>query len=92
MHCAHFLFLNVGTVRPSCGGCDEAIHLFAYETEITQAEYDEKLSRVYGDGSYERIKLLFFDYESFDDTLDIIGDIKAECCWRRYNRCENKQF
>lgn len=83
--------LSLGSIRPSAGGCDEVIHLYAWETEITQAEYNKKLANVYGEGSYERIKLLFYDYDTFDNTLDEIGDAKAECCWRRYQRIVNKR-
>ena len=83
--------LSLGSIRPSAGGCDEVIHLYAWEAEISQAEYDKKLANVYGEGSYERIKLLFYDYDTFDNTLDEIGDAKAECCWRRYQRIVNKR-
>lgn len=71
-------------IRPSGGGCDEVIHLYAWETEISQAEFEEKQKAVFGEGEYEKIKLLFYDFDSFDDELNRIGDVKAECCWRRY--------
>lgn len=56
------------------------------ETEISQSEYEEKLHNIFGEGAYEKIKLVFYDFDSFDSILDDIGDAKAECCWRRYCR------
>jgi 8-oxo-dGTP pyrophosphatase MutT (NUDIX family) len=78
--------LNLGKITPSAGGCDEEIHLYAWETTITQEEFNEKERRVFGEGAYEKIKLIFYPYEEFDDILDEIGDVKAECCWRRYQK------
>jgi ADP-sugar diphosphatase len=84
--------IELGSIRPSGGGCDEVIHLYAWETEISQNEYDEKLVNVYGEGAYEKIKLIFYDFETFDDILDQVGDVKAECCWRRYLRSDRSKF
>jgi hypothetical protein len=42
--------IALGAIRPSGGGCDEVIHLYAWETEISQAEYDEKCRNIYGEG------------------------------------------
>jgi hypothetical protein len=78
--------ISLGSIRPSGGGCDEIIHLYAWETEITQSEHDEKKRNIYGEGAYEKIKLEFYDYETFDDTLDVLQDVKAECLWRRYKK------
>lgn len=76
--------ISLGSMRPSGGGCDEMIHLYAWETEISSSEYEEKLTNVYGEGVHEKIKLIFYDFETFDETLNLVGDAKAECCWRRY--------
>jgi ADP-sugar diphosphatase len=84
--------INLGSMRPSGGGCDEIINLYAWETVITETEYNEKLHNIYGENEYEKIKLLFYDFETFDNILDDIGDSKSECCWRRYNRSSLKQF
>jgi 8-oxo-dGTP pyrophosphatase MutT (NUDIX family) len=77
--------IKLGKIIPSGGGCDEEISLYAWETSIMESEYNEKLSRVFGEGN-ESIQLKSYPYESFDDTLDQIKDVKAECCWRRYLR------
>lgn len=76
--------LSLGVIIPSGGGCDEKIHLYALEVEMTLAEFEEKQTKIYGEGAHERIQLLFYPYETFGQTLNEIGDVKAECCWRRY--------
>lgn len=82
--------IDLGKITPSAGGCDECIYLYAWETEISQEEFEDKQKRVFGEGKYEKIKLLFYPYDNFDDILDDIGDVKAECCWRRYQRYKNR--
>lgn len=78
---------SLGFVRPSGGGCDEVIHLYSWETEISEAEFREKQMRTFGEeGSHERIKLIFYEFNEFDDIVDTLGDVKAECCWRRYRK------
>jgi ADP-sugar diphosphatase len=81
---AHEL-IPLGKIIPSGGGCDEEISLFAWETTISYDEFIQKQNTVFGD-SQESIKLRCFDFNSFDDALDEIGDVKAECAWRRYLR------
>lgn len=76
--------IHLGQIKPSPGGSDEVIHLYAWETIISQEEFEEKQKNIYGEGVHEKIKLSFIDYDCFDDVLDEIGDVKAECCWRRY--------
>lgn len=78
--------IELGTVRPSGGGCDEQIHLFAWETTISEQDFTLKQKQVFGEGIHEKIKLQFYDFSTFDETLDALGDVKAECCWRRYLR------
>lgn len=76
--------LTLGSIYPSPGGCDEEIFLYAWTVEITEAEFLEKQTKIFGEGEYESIKLEFYPYETFDETLDNIKDVKAECIWRRY--------
>ena len=72
-------------IIPSGGGCDENIQLFAWETTITQDEFFDKQSKIFGcQEENESIQLCFYEYDKFDEVLDEIGDVKAECCWRRY--------
>lgn len=74
-------------IIPSGGGCDENIQLFAWETTITKDEFFDKQSKLFGcQEENESIQLCFYEYDKFDDILDQIGDVKAECCWRRYKR------
>ena len=72
-------------IIPSGGGCDENIQLFAWETTITKDEFNDKQTKIFGcQEENESIQLCFYEYDKFDDILDEIGDVKAECCWRRY--------
>jgi hypothetical protein len=83
--------ISLGTITPSAGGCDEVIHLYAWETTIDTAGFVEKQQKVFGEGKYEKIKLIFYRYEEFENVLDDIGDVKAECCWRRYQNVLRKR-
>jgi len=74
-------------IIPSGGGCDENIQLFAWETTISQSDFFDKQTKMFGcTEENESIQLIFYDYDKFDNVLDEIGDVKAECCWRRYKR------
>jgi len=84
-------------IYPSPGGCDEAIDLWLYETEISIEKLREMETNTFGTGEYERIKIKLVDTKDFDELLDKIGDVKAECAWRRYKnliakRLENEQI
>lgn len=81
--------IKLGKIIPSGGGCDEEISLYAWEGNITQVEYYKKLSSVFGEGN-ESIQLKSYPFETFDDVLDEIKDVKAECCWRRYLKFKSK--
>jgi ADP-sugar diphosphatase len=76
---------------PSPGGCDEAIDLFYLELDITQEQYADMSTRVYGDGNDEKIRIRFYDYATFDETLNEIGDFKAGEMWRRYQWLKQQQ-
>jgi len=77
---------NLGSYFASPGGSDEAIHLFAWSTAISEAEFDEKQSRIYGLAEEnEEIKLSFVELEEFKtNTMYKIGDAKAEIAMTRY--------
>jgi hypothetical protein len=47
---------------------------------------------VYGEGDHEKIKLVFYKFDEFDDIVDTIQDVKAECCWRRYLKKKSITF
>ena len=71
-------------IYPSPGGCDEAITLFAWSTTISQAEFEEKQTKIYGNAAEnENIQLDFCDMDEICPYLDAIGDAKAEACVRR---------
>ena len=79
--------IELRSIYPSPGGCDEEIFLYAYETSLTREEFNAKQRETFGcAASGESIRLVFVEYEKFDDVLDEIGDVKAECAWRRYQR------
>jgi hypothetical protein len=77
--------IYLGKIIPSGGACDEVIECRAWETTITQSEYNTKMNTLFGDKN-ESIQLKSFPFDTFDEVLNKIGDVKAECCWRRYLR------
>jgi ADP-sugar diphosphatase len=74
---------SFGQMIPSGGGCDEEISLFVCNKTMSMCEYLEKQHTIFGD-SEESIQLKSYDYNTFDEILDVIKDAKAECIWRRY--------
>jgi ADP-sugar diphosphatase len=78
--------VSLGSIYPSPGGCDEEIHLYSWTTTITQEEFNEKQSKVFGNpDEYEEIKLSFVEINEFmTTTLREIGDVKAECALFRH--------
>jgi len=76
----------LGSYFASPGGSDEVIHLFAWTTAISQADFDEKLARMYGCAlENEEIKLSFVELDEFKKrTVFSIGDAKAEIALSRY--------
>jgi ADP-sugar diphosphatase len=78
-------------IYPSPGGCDEAIDLWLYETDVSEDKMKEMLAKTFGCvEEYEKIKLHLIKVEEFDSFLDEVGDVKAECAWRRYKNMNNK--
>jgi len=76
----------LGSYFASPGGSDEAIHLFAWTTAISQTVFDEKQKKMYGCAlENEEIKLSFIELEQFKrKTVYEIGDAKAEIALSRY--------
>jgi len=77
---------NLGSYFASPGGSDEVIHLFAWTTAISQAEFDEKQAKLFGCSlENEEIQLSFVEIEKFRTrTVYEIGDAKAEIALSRY--------
>ena len=76
---------SLGSIFPSPGGCDEEIHLFWAEVQMSQAEFEEKEKRSYGaEDEGESIRLKFINTQDMQDELNKIGDVKAECAYRRW--------
>jgi len=77
---------NLGPYFASPGGSDEAIHLFAWNTAISEAEFQKKQEKMYGCAlENEEIKLSFVDLKQFKaKTVYEIGDAKAEIALSRY--------
>lgn len=77
----------LGTIVPSGGGTYESIELFYLTVFFTEEELkDKKLFFTDGVETGEKINLVFTPLEDMDDFLDEIGDVKAECAWRRIQR------
>ena len=77
----------LGSYFASPGGSDEAIHLFAWTTAISQAVFEEKQKKMYGCAlENEEIKLSFVELEQFKrKTVYEIGDAKAEIALSRFH-------
>ncbi len=80
--------ITLGTIMPSPGACDELIYLYAYETVMSQLEFEEKQSRLYGNtDEQEEIKLQFVKINEYENNvLEEIADVKGECAFRRYKQ------
>ena len=77
---------------PSPGVCDEAIDLFYLELDITAQQFNEMSTRTYGTGGGESpIRIRFYDYNTFDDVLNEVGDFKAGEMWRRYQLMKRRE-
>jgi ADP-sugar diphosphatase len=78
--------IELGSIFPSPGACDEEIFLYAWTTTITEEEFEEKQCSVFGNATEaEEIKLSFVPIKEMNNVLDEIKDVKAECAFRRYN-------
>ena len=73
---------DLGTIIPSGGGTYEKINLFYLHVNLTNEEFGDKLAKSFGVGS-EKIRLKFTPLDEIDEYLNVIGDVKAECAWRR---------
>jgi 8-oxo-dGTP pyrophosphatase MutT (NUDIX family) len=81
----------LGSYYASPGGSDEEIHLFAWTTTITAAEFEEKQKKIFGQAEEnEEIKLSFVNLHKFRETCVYgIGDAKAEIALSRYLKTKN---
>ena len=76
--------VSLGTIVPSGGGTYETIELFYLTVYFTEEELkDKKLYFTDGIETGEKITLVFTPFSDMDSFLDGIGDVKAECAWRR---------
>jgi ADP-sugar diphosphatase len=81
--------ISLGSIFPSPGGCDEEIHLFAWKTTITEADFEEKQTKIYGVNTSERIHLDFISCNA--DEIEATRDPKLECAWSRYQNISIKE-
>lgn len=82
--------VDLGYIYPSPGGCDEIIKLYYWKTTTTEAELKEMKSKVMGASEVENIHLEFVSIGDYEERLDQIGDVKAECAWRRVQAYKRK--
>ena len=77
--------INLGSYFASPGGSDEEIKLFAWQTAISEKDFEEKQQRIYGLAEEnEEIKLSFVELEEFKTKIMYeIGDAKAEIALSR---------
>ena len=71
----------------SGGGSDEMVHLFVWNTTISNEKIEEMKQKEFGErGTNESIRLRFYEYDTFESELNKIGDAKTEVAWYRYNK------
>lgn len=73
----------LGSIIPSGGGTCETIDLFYLQVTLTEEEVGEKIAKSFGEETGENIRLIFTPYDEVESFLDMVGDVKAECAWRR---------
>ena len=78
----------LGTIMPSPGACDEVIYLYAFETVMSEREFEEKQNKLFGNvDEHEDIKLKFVEINEYEKSfLEETGDVKGECAFRRYKQ------
>ena len=77
--------IELGSIYPSPGACDEEIFLYAWTTTITEEEFEEKQRRLFGNAAeVEEINLSFVPIKEMNNVLGEMKDVKAECAFRRY--------
>ena len=78
----------LGTIMPSPGACDEAIYLYAFETVMSEREFEEKQNKLFGNvDEHEEINLKFVEINEYEKSfLEETGDVKGECAFRRYKQ------
>ena len=77
--------IELGSIYPSPGACDEEIFLYSWTTTISETEFEEKQCRIFGNATEaEEIKLSFVPIKEMNNVLDDMKDVKAECAFRRY--------
>lgn len=79
--------IELGSIYPSPGACDEEIHLYAWTTTISEPEFLTKQMKLFGNAMEgEEIKLLFMPIREFKEKLATIKDVKAECAFHRFSQ------
>lgn len=78
--------IDLGRFISSSGGCDESIHLFAWNTELSKEAFDEIIRKIHGTAEEnETIYLhIFEDNASFPQKLQEIRDPKMEIAYWRW--------
>jgi len=79
--------IELGSIYPSPGACDEEIHLYAWTTTISEPDFLMKQMKLFGNAMEgEEIKLLFMPIQEFKEKLSSIKDVKAECAFHRFSQ------
>lgn len=81
---------SLGKIWPSPGWSDEEIDLWAGEFDIDEEKYNYLKAGTFGEGAHEVIKVHFYDYDSFPEVLQKIGDVKSECAFWRFKRLKGE--
>jgi len=82
--------IPLGSIWPSPGWSDETIDLWAGEFEIDEEKYNYLKAGTFGEGAHEVIKVHFYEYDTFPEVLQKIGDVKSECAFWRFKRVKGE--
>lgn len=77
-------YQQIGCYTLSGGGCDENIYLAVWRPTIDSKMITDMRIRTYGEeGSNEKIRLKIYDFLTFNNELERIGDAKTSLAWHR---------
>lgn len=76
---------QLGDYTLSGGGCDEKVHLAVWKTQISSQKIEEMRQKQFGEiGSNEKIRLKFYNVDTFESALPRIADAKTSLAWHLY--------
>lgn len=76
------VYARLGEFTLSGGGSDEKVHLAVWRTQLDSVKIEELKAKQLGDKeSNEKIRLKFYEADTFDEELPRIADAKTSLAW-----------